>query len=520
MPKHSRDDERRPAFGPKKAKYGEPVRKAESPGLAKPGRSKQQAPAQGRAKSGQTKPQALDQSRASSGQARQPHEGPGDSRRGRFHPKPFDGSPAAPKPGLFTPLETFSIAPDCLRALDLLPGILDEIVPLSRSHRLGLGKNIRSLWEDLTSEREHRASEYLSAPAYYSGYLRYFLPWNLLRLSSFLPSLAFRLDDEATIIDLGSGPLTLPIALYLSRPELRTKKLTIICADRTEKILKVGLTLFESLCLRVGGSLPPWTIILRRHQFGIPLAEKADLLTAANVFNEFFWKSKVPLGMRASLTARQLLGYLKDSGSVLLVEPGDPRSGSFISALRAGLSSFGALPLSPCPHANDCPMPGIFRSLEGPGSEAGPGGEPGGRIKPKSAQAMVMPKHREKYPWCHFTIGVDKAPAWLKALSAEAGLAKEKLVFSYLLSAIPDPHAALAKPREAEARLRVLSEAFALPGGLTGRYSCSPKGYTLLRYSSLRATFSSGDLLPLASAKAAQGKEERDEKSGAILLSY
>lgn len=419
-----------------------------------------------------------------------------------------------------TPLETFSIAPDCLRALDLLPGILDEMVPLSRNHRLSLGRTIRSLWEDLTSEREHRASEYLSAPAYYSAYLRYFLPWNLLRLSSFLPSLKLRLDDEATIIDLGSGPLTLPIALYISRPDLRTKKLTIICTDRTERILKVGLMLFESLCLRLGGTLPPWAMIIRRHQFGIPLLEKADLLTAANVFNEFFWKSKVPLGIRATHTARQMLGYLKDSGSVLLVEPGDPRSGSFISALRSALASFGAMPLSPCPHTNDCPMPGIFRSLEGPGNDVGFGSAPGTRSRSKSAQAIVMPKYREKYPWCHFTIGAEAAPGWLKALSADAGLSKEKLVYSFLLSAIPDPHKAAAAAKERSPTLRVLSEAFPLPGGLSGRYSCSWKGYTLLRYSSMRASFSSGDLLPLPQAKVAQAKEEMDEKSGAIILSY
>jgi hypothetical protein len=101
-------------------------------------------------------------------------------------------------------------------------------------------------------------------------------------------------------------------------------------------------------------------------------------------------------------------------------------------------------------------------------------------------------------------------------------------VFSYLLSAIPDPHAAAtatappnaAKPKESGASLRVLSESFALPNGLSGRYCCSPKGYTLLRYSSLRVFFSSGDLLPLPQAKAAGTKEEKDEKSGAILLSY
>lgn len=498
MPKNTREDRGR-SFKPGKARGEGPGKRPALPASPKPGRPKPQPSEFGRTKPERSKPQ---------------RSNPGAPRRGHSNTTPSGTGPSAPAQKSPSPLESFSIAPDCLRALGILPGILDEIVPLSRNHRLGLGRNIRSLWEDLTSEREHRASEYLSAPAYYSAYLRYFLPWNLLRLSSFLPTLKLRLDDEATIVDLGSGPLTLPIALYLSRPDLRTKKLGIICTDRTERILKVGLTLFESLCLRLGGSLPPWTITLRRHQFGIALPEKADLLTAANVFNEFFWKSKVPLGIRASLTARQLLGYLKDTGSVLLVEPGDPRSGSFISALRAVLSSFGAPPLSPCPHVNDCPMPGIFRSLEGPGSDGG------ARFKPKNAQAVVMPKHREKYPWCHFTIGADMAPGWLKALSAEAGLSKEKLVFSFLLSAIPDPQVATAKLKDGKANLRVLSESFALPNGLSGRYCCSPKGYTLLRYSSLRVFFSSGDLLPLPQAKAAGTKEEKDEKSGAILLSY
>ncbi len=428
------------------------------------------------------------------------------------------------------PMESFTLAPDCIRALDVLPSILNEIVPLSRSHRLGLGKGIRSLWEDLTSEREHRASEYLSAPAYYSAYLRYFLPWNLLRLSSFLPATPIELDDGSTVVDIGSGPLTFPIALYLSKPQLRSKRLTIYCTDRTERILKVGLEVFESLCLRLNGALPDWKLQLQRHQFGLPLAEKADLLTAANVFNEFFWKSKAPLGMRASLTARQLLGYLKDSGSVLLMEPGDPRSGSFISALRAGLASFGAMPMAPCPHSLACPMPGLFRSLDGPW------GETQGSARPGDKSSVIMPKRRDKYPWCHFTIGTESAPGWLKALSEEAGLGKEKLVFSYLLASIPDPqHPSNVNPEKASA-VRVVSEAFSLPGHLSGRYSCSDKGYSLVRYSSDRNVISSGDLLPSLqktsgapggakpqgknTPKPAQAPAQIDEKSGAIILSY
>jgi len=391
-------------------------------------------------------------------------------------------------------LQSLKAGDDCAKALDALPGIFDEVVPLNLKHRQELGRTIRSLWEDLTSEREHRAAEYLSAPAYYSAYVRYFLPWNILRLSSIFASLPLKLDEGASIIDIGSGPLTVPIALYVARPDLRAKALTIYCTDKTERILKVGQTIFESLCVRMTGALPPWKIVLSRQQFGSHLTEKADLLTAANVFNEFFWKGKTPLGMRALLTAKQLLGYLKGSGSIFLMEPGDPRSGSFISATRAALSAFGAEPIAPCPHSRACPMPGIFRSLESPS------GDPPSGAETKPLDSVVMPKRREKYPWCHFTIGTESAPAWMKALSDEAGLPKEKLVFSYLLSAFPAKAKPAAPAGAGSQLIRVVSEEFPLPGYKAGRYACSGEGYCLIRYSPAQASFSSGDLLRLPQA--------------------
>jgi hypothetical protein len=451
------------------------------------------------------------------------------------------------------PVMLSGIHPDahCTEALELLKNLLDEILPLSHQHRQSLGRTVRSLWEDLTSEKEHRASEYLSAPANYSAYVRYFLPWNILRLSSILPSLPLSLEDGATIIDIGSGPLTLPIALYIARPDLRARRLTIHCVDRTERILKLGQTIFESLAVRLsGGSLPPWKIVTSRQQFGAHVEEKADLVTAANVFNEFFWKSKAPLGMRSLLTARQLMGYLKDTGAVFLMEPGDPRSGSFIAALRAALASFGSQPLAPCPHQRSCPMPGIFRTLESPdfddsGSPAprsrldhsppGKGGHIvregygdraslGGRPDQLALPDVVMPKRRgDKYPWCHFSIGTDAAPAWLKALTDEAGLSKDKLVFSFLYSAIPDPHELVSGALRQPDSLRVISEEFPLPNRMAGRYSCSAEGYSLVRYNPVSTKLRSGDLvrLPASHGAVRQARKDReiDEKSGAIIVS-
>lgn len=398
--------------------------------------------------------------------------------------KPQTPQAAAPK---IPTLQSFSTGGDTLAALAALPAIFDEVLPLAQKHRQELGHTIRSLWEDLTSEKEHRASEYLGTPAYYSAYARYFLPWNIIRLSSIFSSLPLDLAEGASIADFGSGPLTIPIALYLARPDLRAKSLTLYCVDKTERVLEIGQTIFESLAVKLSGALPPWKLVPLRQQFGDHLPERVDLLAEANMFNEFFWKSKAPLGVRATMMARQLLGYLKDSGSVFLMEPGDPRSGSFISAVRAALISFGASPVAPCPHESSCPMPGIFNSLSAPGWDAPSGSSP--------LPEVVMPKRREKYPWCHFTIGTDAAPAWLKALSDEAGLSKEKLVFSYLLSAIPEGTPLARKQPMDRSLLRVVSEAFPLPGGKEGRYGCSAEGYSLVSYTPSSAAFASGDLI-------------------------
>ena len=387
-------------------------------------------------------------------------------------------------------LESLAANSDTVLALEALPAIFDEVVPLNQRHRLELGRTIRLLWEDLTSEREHRTAEYLGSPAYYSSYVRYFLPWNILRLASILGEMPLSLKAGSVVTDIGSGPLSLPIALYVARPDLRGLPLTVYCADKTERILKVGQTIFESLCAKLSGSLPPWKIVLLRQPFGTRLPEKADLITAANVFNEFFWKSKAPLGARAALTAEQIIDNLNDEGSVFFMEPGDPRSGSFMSAMRAAFLAAGARPVSPCPHSRSCPMPGVFHGLESPLTESSP--------KEKSGRLgnVVMPKRRDKYPWCHFTVGTESAPGWLKKLSDEAGLPKEKLVFSYLLVALPGGATDPKTPDLA----RIVSEAFPLPDRKTGRYACSAEGYTLIRYDSDRFSFSSGDLVRLPAA--------------------
>jgi hypothetical protein len=445
----------------------------------------------------------------------------------RFGPG-FGGGSMKPQMGVRV-LETLTPPAASLSALVALEGVLEEAAPLSSKHRAGLKGDIRALWEELTSEREYRSADYLSTPPALSAYLRYFLPWNLFRLSSIFSNADFCLPDNGVVVDIGSGPLTVPIALWMSRPELREVPLTIYCLDRVERVLEAGKNIFETLCLRVDGRLPPWKIEIRKEGFGGSLPERAHLLTAANVFNEFFWKEKGSLGERALETARILMSYLRENGSLFIMEPGDPRSGAMITALRAALLAEGAAPLGPCPHSLSCPMPGVFRHLLPPEETRQVKGDPNVAPSRFILPPVAMPKKRDKFPWCHFGLSTMKAPAWLMALSDEAGLPKEKVTLSFLWAArgsmarspagMPDS-ARASTERERRARagrgilVRVVSDPFTVQDGSTGQYACSSLGYTMIKQPRSEEAFDSGNLLEVTTSPLARN----DEKSGAIVL--
>ena len=111
----------------------------------------------------------------------------------------------------------------------------DEIVqgvrPLNSRQFVQLHRDIRNLSHRLTDEREERRMGYMNANEELSAYVRYFSWWNLVRFTrifSNLPENAFNLNDGDCCIDIGSGPLTVVIAMWLSRPELREKKTYVV----------------------------------------------------------------------------------------------------------------------------------------------------------------------------------------------------------------------------------------------------------------------------------------------------
>ncbi|GHT94082.1 hypothetical protein FACS1894141_0050 [Spirochaetia bacterium] len=390
--------------------------------------------------------------------------------------------------------------------LDALPDLIEKVFPLPGRFRSGLPEDVAELSRLLTSERGERSRSYLGRPNLLSAYLRYFLPWNVYRLSRLLPALDLPLVPGSAVTDLGSGPFTLPIALWISRPDLRNIPLEFRCTDQTGSGLEAGKKLFAALCAAappLNAGAIPWTIRTIRAPLNAPInGPRAALTTAINLFNELIPPSGA-LGSMAAKYAALLSSLTAESGSILIMEPGVPRSGEFITALRRVLIEHDRPPRAPCPHHNDCCFPG-------------------GRLS-----------NGGKQKWCHFAFDTTDAPSKLLSLSAAAGIPKERAVMSFLFAgaagksgdmdsvantnttvvtqktAAPDGTSDDAFP------VRIVSDPFPLAGHRFGRYGCSVKGMVLAAGSMATVeTLLSGTLLHLPPSD----KEKRDAKSGALIM--
>jgi hypothetical protein len=213
----------------------------------------------------------------------------------------------------------------------------------------------------------------------------------------------------------------------------------------------------------------------------------------------------------AEKNARLLDALADRSGSILIVEPGLPRSGEFIAFMREALVNLGRNPASPCP----CGEGGI---------PWGPCPFPGG--KAAGTQGVANNK------WCHFAFETADASAPLLALSKAAGLPKERATLSFLLTfsggqdrghaprrgAVAAEILAAAEntaPDSTKIFVRIISDPFPVGQGGTGRYACSARGLVLV--TGTRAEMEKMNSGALAEFKL-PNTESRDGKSGALII--
>lgn len=376
-----------------------------------------------------------------------------------------------------------AMPPAAMALLMQLPAILEQIWPLSRAHRRQLPADIRDLSAILTSQRSELRFNYWKKPNFISAYLYYFLPWNLVRLCSLLPQLPLSAPPaNAVLADAGSGPLTLPLALWLARPEWRQAPVTVLAMDASRQPLELGLKLFAAVANKAGQT--PW----RLHGVAGPLEALADrqppdcrpwLVAAANVLNELKpGKYEEAASDRFERLLQTWQPLWQNGAQLLFIEPGTRLGGALIMRMRAAGLAAGLYPLAPCTHFGDCAL------------EKHNGNEESERL-PSS--------------WCHFVFSAQDAPAWLKSLSQEARLFKTSLSISLMLLAKSRPETtADALP------VRVISQSF-LAQMSVARYGCAACGLALLRNSRNAV---SGSLC----AGQKPSHEKRDAKSGALIL--
>jgi len=366
------------------------------------------------------------------------------------------------------------LSEEARKTLARIPALVEKTFPIPARFRAALPSDVAELFSLLTYQRTERSTSYLGKPALLSAYLRYYMPWNIYRLCRLLAALPIKLKSGDAVNDLGTGPLTLAASLWISRPELREIPLEIRCLDKTASVLEAGKKFFAALAPGC-----PWTVKTIRGEirgFGrqrggalsVEIRGKPAALSAAvNIYNELFWDlsptDKEGLE-RFALSQARLLSSLTDSfGFVLVVEPGIPRSGEFISRLRSSLMKEKRLPLSPCPHSGSCPLPG-------------------GRL----VSGCLQPKAK----WCHFALTTEDAPEELHRLSAALKFPKEKAALSFILAGkSAEQNPAKSTGRAGCVKVRVISDSFPVSADSSGvrgcenktwgRYGCSECGLVL-----------------------------------------
>jgi hypothetical protein len=329
--------------------------------------------------------------------------------------------------------------------------------------------------------------------------MHYFLPWNLYRLAWLLPGLDLLSpppEREIHLLDLGSGPLTLPLALWCARPDLRRRPVRLVCADVASRPLEVG----RDALRRLAGPDSPWRVSPVRGPLEKALAGGCfHAILAGNILNELRPFRGEDLEDRLERMCAAMFRSLAPDGRIFLVEPGTRLGGSLVALVREVALKQGLHPIAPCPHAGPCPL----------------------RAAPTSSR------------WCHFVSTVPDAPESLLELSRRSRLEKDGLALSCLLlcraaeqmagdasrgeetaggPARKAGAAAGRTPSPAGAFVRILSHPIRLPARpAPARYACSAKGLALVL-----------DALSLPSGGAVRVlwpcPEERDGKTGALIL--
>lgn len=398
---------------------------------------------------------------------------------------------------LFTEFDTFT-----RKGFDILYPTLDELLPMKPNQKKELAYACKDLSRFLTTEREMLSYPYWTNQRLLSAYFHYFMVWNLIRLCKLFPKLDFgTIPQKANFVDLGSGPLTIPLALFLSKKELRQKDITFICTDIAPQPLHIGKKLFEKLRQNLAPECT-WKIQTFRapnHKALRQIHSPVSLLAMGNVLNESDERKKISSFEQIRQIYAEACRLLDDTGKIFAVEPGTRQGARMIQILR----SLAANEIQEEDDENTDFALEEFENAEAPFQIISP--------CPSGISCPLKKQCHTQNAWCHFNTKTSHVPHELKKLSQKAGLDKDSISLSYLFLAKKAEAESILKKGESKNKARIISDAFVVPNYRgRARYACHEKGLLLVLDS---AGVQAGSLCEVSIPQ----KIIKDKKSHALL---
>ena len=179
------------------------------------------------------------------------------------------------------------------------------------------------------------------------GYLAYHFPVYFIQTEHLLLMLARDglLKKSMTVLDVGTGPGVVPLAIADFYSRLDDAQATIYSLERSEEHIEAFTYLrdaFVNTSEKVRIKPPTKTDI--RSMDGGKLPKKIDLILFSNVLNEL---PDATMESRANIVAH-IAGNLAPDGSILIVEPADEENATRMRSLTIALQKKGLYIYSPC----------------------------------------------------------------------------------------------------------------------------------------------------------------------------
>jgi hypothetical protein len=209
-----------------------------------------------------------------------------------------------------------------------------------------LRRAIVSQKDDYWKPTEKRSLHYTKG---YSvlGYLAYHFPVYFMQTRHLLAELAREglLKREMTILDLGTGPGVIPLAVADFWGNLDTARATVFPVERSKEHIEA----FSYLAKSVATKDSPVTIkpaleadVTTPGDMALP--ERIDLMVFSNVLNEL---SDFPVAARADIVMKYA-ERLSPDGTILIIEPAEEATSTGLRVLSLALKKRGLSIYAPC----------------------------------------------------------------------------------------------------------------------------------------------------------------------------